>query len=263
MRVHGKGTNCDKLWRVWYGILITGLHTFLVYVGISRYLAFKSQAFDAKFGGDWSQSGMNFTLAMIISALVFLCLFLFTCLTRTSNYANEGTQIGRDTDNLHLLTAFSQHWRSNVPMMSLGGQHHSGSDSHNNNNNALPVNGGLVQRSGYTVCSDDDRGSAIDGEEIIAGPNFDTWSGKSGPNQEVYQPTYPGGKGPRMFSPSGENAGHLSIGRSMWILWHRFQRHFLPYANMLHLASAYCLILPLPIIHAQQIFHRALPIGKR
>ncbi|VDP85165.1 unnamed protein product [Echinostoma caproni] len=263
MKTQTKSTNCDKLWRVWYGILVTVLHIFLVYVGINRYLAFKSQAFDAKFGGDWNQSGMNFTLAMLISALVFLCLFLFTCVTRTTNYANEGTQIGRDTDNLHLLTAVSQPWRNattTLPLMTMG------SGVSNTYSPGVAVNGGLVQRPGFTTASEDDRVSAMGGEDILPGANFDTWSGKSGPNPDVFQPTYPGPNGPRLLSSTPGTVGnpgsmeHLSVTRSTRILWHRLQRHFLPYTNMLHLAAAFCLILPIPIIHAQQIFHRALPI---
>ncbi|CAH8458167.1 unnamed protein product [Heterobilharzia americana] len=182
--VYGNGTNCDKLWRAWNTILITLLHIFLIYVGINRYLTFKTQAFDAKFGGAWDQSCMNFTLAMLITTLTCFCLFLFCSLIRTSNYANEGTQIGRDTNNLHLLNS-TYAWKSGLPMMKL-----TSLTEHQNcvYPNASNINGNVMQtlgRNGYNP-GEDDHASAIGTEDVLPGPNFDTWSGRSGVNQTLF-----------------------------------------------------------------------------
>ncbi|CAL8078528.1 unnamed protein product [Calicophoron daubneyi] len=262
MTGYGKGTNCDKLWRAWYGILTTIFHVFLVYIGITRYTAFKGQAFDAKFGGNWDQSGMNFALAMLISALALFCLFLITNLIRTSNYANEGIQIGRDTDNLHLLSP-NPAWRAAaIPMTCLNT---SSIASNCMYGNALNSTGGMIptlQRSGYPTLagggggSEDDRISAMGGEEPLHNTGaFDTWSARSGVNQELLLPYM--GNSQRNVQP--EHSVHMSIRQSAVLLWHRFQRHFLPYAIILHLITAYCLLLPIPLMHAQQIYHRALP----
>ncbi|CAH8829299.1 unnamed protein product [Trichobilharzia szidati] len=261
--VYGKGTNCDKLWRAWNTILITILHIFLIYVGINRYLAFKSQAFDAKFGGAWDQSCMNFTLAMLITTLTCFSLFLLCSLIRTSNYANEGTQIGRDTNNLHLLNSTCA-WKSGQPMMKL-----TSLTDHQNciYPNATNGNGNVMQtlsRNGYNP-GEDDHASAIGTEDVLPGPNFDTWSGRSGVNQTLYNSYAPNNHNHNNTSTvqrliSNDSVQHLSFKHSLQLLWQRFKRNFLPYSVVLHLIMAYCLFIPIPLMQAQQIYHRALPV---
>ncbi|KAF5402176.1 hypothetical protein PHET_04542 [Paragonimus heterotremus] len=238
MSTYGKGTNCDKLWRAWHGILICALHIFLIYVGIVRYLSFKYEAFDPKFGGDWDQSGLNFTLAMLISAIALFSLFLFVNLTRTVNYANEGVQVGRDTNNLNLLSS-TQSWRPSIPMMTIKG-----------NGFQRPVPQMLSNGE-----SEDDRMSTMGEEDALPGPNFDTWSGRSLPNQDhpyaaVGTARYP------------QSVTETSMRTSLHLLCNRLQRHMLPYSSVLHLTAAFCFILPISIMHAQQISHRALPSGE-
>ncbi|KAA3678869.1 uncharacterized protein DEA37_0000477 [Paragonimus westermani] len=237
MSTYGKGTNCDKLWRAWHGILICALHIFLIYVGIVRYLSFKYEAFDPKFGGDWDQSGLNFTLAMLISAIALFSLFLFVNLTRTVNYANEGVQIGRDTNNLNLLNS-TQSWRPSIPMMTIKG-----------NGFQRPV---PQMPNGE---SEDDRMSTLGEEDALPGPNFDTWSGRSLPNQDHPYTTVGTVRYP-------QSSTQTSIRTSLHLLCNRLQRHMLPYSSVLHLMAAFCFILPISIMQAQQISHRALPSGE-
>ncbi|TGZ64241.1 hypothetical protein CRM22_006478 [Opisthorchis felineus] len=252
MASYGKGTNCDKLWRAWYGILITVLHLFLIYIGVTRYLHYKSQAFDPKYGGTWDQSGLNFTLAMLITSIACFFLFLFSSFIRTSNYANESTQIGRDTNNLHLLTPYPT-WKPAIPLMTL---------PQNGGNGCLYTSGtpqNLMQRTGYNpvgAVPEDDRLSNAGAEDLPPAPQYDTWSGRSAMNHEQFHPhtTFTTLRYMRQDSEK-----RLSIHQSLRLLWHRFQRHFLPYSVVLHLLTAYCLLLPISVVHAQQIFHRALP----
>uniref|UniRef100_A0A095AUL1 Uncharacterized protein n=1 Tax=Schistosoma haematobium TaxID=6185 RepID=A0A095AUL1_SCHHA len=260
--VYGNGTNCDKLWRAWNTILITVLHIFLIYVGINRYLAFKTQAFDAKFGGAWDQSCMNFTLAMLITTLTCFCLFLFCSLVRTTNYANEGTQIGRDTNNLHLLSSTCA-WKSELPMMKLTSmtdhQNCMYPNSTNGNGNMMKT----LSRNGYNP-GDDDHASAIGPDDVLPGPNYDTWSGRSGVNQTLfnsYATNNPNNTSTSQRLISNDNYLHLSFKCSFDLLWQRFKRNFLPYCVVLHLIMAYCLYIPIPLMQSQQIYHRALPVN--
>ncbi|CAH8467951.1 unnamed protein product [Schistosoma haematobium] len=261
--VYGNGTNCDKLWRAWNTILITVLHIFLIYVGINRYLAFKTQAFDAKFGGAWDQSCMNFTLAMLITTLTCFCLFLFCSLVRTTNYANEGTQIGRDTNNLHLLSSTCA-WKSELPMMKLTSmtdhQNCMYPNSTNGNGNMMKT----LSRNGYNP-GDDDHASAIGPDDVLPGPNYDTWSGRSGVNQTLfnsYATNNPNNTSTSQRLISNDNYLHLSFKCSFDLLWQRFKRNFLPYCVVLHLIMAYCLYIPIPLMQSQQIYHRALPVNR-
>ncbi|GAA51037.1 hypothetical protein CLF_105481, partial [Clonorchis sinensis] len=254
MASYGKGTNCDKLWRAWYGILITVLHLFLIYIGVTRYLHYKSQAFDPKYGGTWDQSGLNFTLAMLITSIACFFLFLFSSFIRTSNYANESTQIGRDTNNLHLLTPHPT-WKPAIPLMTL---------PQNGGNGCLYTSGApqnLMQRTGYNsvgAVPEDDHLSNAGADDLPPAPQYDTWSARSAMNQEQFHPHNTFNTLRYMRQDSEKR---LSIHQSLRLLWHRFQRHFLPYSVVLHLLTAYCLLLPISVVHAQQIFHRALPAG--
>lgn len=255
---YGKGANCDKLWRAWYTILICVLHIFLFYVGIKRYTVYKSNAFDAKFGGDWSHAGLNLTLALLICAMTVFMMFLFASFVRTTNYANEGVQIGRDTDNLHLLSSTSQTWRTQMPMTNLGGNTNGGNYLY-----ATPHNGSVMpstlQRGNYQgnhVELEDDRLSAMGGEEMMMqSPGYDTWSPRTVPNQDMLNSC--NNQSRMMIRETSE--GTYSLAKSSKLLWKRFQRHFLPYTSFLHLLGAYCLLLPITVMHSQQIYRRALP----
>lgn len=41
-------------------------------------------------------------------------------------------------------------------------------------------------------------------------------------------------------------------------LWQRFRRHFLPLAGVLHAASAFFLLMPIPVLSAEQIRNEAM-----
>ncbi|CAH8453550.1 unnamed protein product [Heterobilharzia americana] len=106
-------------------------------------------------------------LQIIICRNVNQCFqeFFQSFLIRTSNYANEGTQIGRDTNNLHLLNS-TYAWKSGLPMMKL-----TSLTEHQNcvYPNASNINGNVMQtlgRNGYNP-GEDDHASAIGTEDVL------------------------------------------------------------------------------------------------
>ncbi|CAH8568483.1 unnamed protein product [Dicrocoelium dendriticum] len=260
MGTYRKGTRCDKLWCVWHGILISTLHLFLIYNGITRYLSFKFLAFDPKFGGDWDQTGLNFSLAMLIGAIGSFCLFLFVSVIRTTNYASESVQIGRDMNSINTLS-LGQGWRSAIPLTTLP-------TTFMTNRTYTPgpaVNAGPGQRPHFTPLSgesEDEHASVLAGEETLTtGGIYDTWPRRAGGvNHEALNPYHT----PNMLQCIQDQESHqvhLSIQQSVCLLWEQLQRHFFPYTSVLHLLTAYCLLLPIPLVQAQKIYHGALDIG--
>ncbi|VEL09271.1 unnamed protein product [Protopolystoma xenopodis] len=335
----GASTNCNQLWRAWYPLLASGLHIFLVYVGISRYLTFRAQAFDAKFGGDWDQSVLNLYLGLLVAAMTSFCLFAYTSLVTTPNYSNEGVQLGRDTDNLRLLASLQTLEVDSGPngqtsqspsRLLLPGQPMVGGNSlyASANGVALRPGFGLGLGLGMGLLPGDEHLLGLSGSQaplglhpVMLASGFDSWSGRSasalgvsatgvasgaaglgepvGPVGLAFagfsqrglhplsgQPTpfcppdcdcptsgpslAPNGHGHRRerdrerdtdrgSAPAVEEDG-LVVGCRAGLL--RLVRHFMPISALLHLISAYCLALPIPVMQAQQIFYRALSEGR-
>lgn len=88
----------DKMWRIWYAILVLCLHAFLLYSAFQRYGSFRAKALREH----WDMGPMNFYLGAMITTVFLLPVFLYAAFARTGNYAEDGVQIGRDRDNLRL-----------------------------------------------------------------------------------------------------------------------------------------------------------------
>lgn len=260
MDTYGKGAKCDKLWCVWHGILISILHLFLVYNGVTRYLSFKFLAFDPKFGGHWDQTGLNLSLAMLICAIGSFCLLLFVSVIRTTNYASESIQVGRDLNSINVLS-LGQAWRSAIPLTTLP-------TAFMTNRTYSPgpvVNGGLAHRPHFAAMSsgsDGEHTSALAGEEIMTtGDICDTWPRQNGVNLDTLNRYHASNMPQCIQSQECTHQSHLSIQQSLCILWRQLKKHFFPYTSVLHLLTAYCLLLPMPIFQAQQMHHGASDSG--
>ncbi|PAA67454.1 hypothetical protein BOX15_Mlig020687g1 [Macrostomum lignano] len=99
---NGKGlcrrAKVDRLWRVWYALLILAVHGFLLHASFQRYSAFRSRALREQ----WPMGPMNFHLAGAIAAALMLPLFLYSAFLKTDNFAEDGVQVGRDRDSLRV-----------------------------------------------------------------------------------------------------------------------------------------------------------------
>ncbi|PAA86880.1 hypothetical protein BOX15_Mlig030458g2, partial [Macrostomum lignano] len=147
----------DKMWRIWYAILVLALNAFLLYSAFQRYASFRAKALREQ----WDMSPMNFYLAMMILTVFLLPFFLYAALAKTANYAEDGVQIGRDRDCLRVAIA-------------------------------------------------------------------ETSSG------------------------AGAQA---TVGTCM----SRLRRHFMPYTCLLHVLTAFCLLIPMPVLEAAEIHHAKRP----
>lgn len=240
-----RAINCDNLWRPWYIIFVTCLQIFMLYSGIARYIAFKEHFFDPKYGGNWNPAGMNFYLAMLIIATFFVCLFFYSSLVRGSNLAGEGVALGQE---LVLYHPGLFHW----PQQSQSQQDGS-------NAGLYATANGVLERGNLSA------GLGAVGEEEGV-PPFDTWSARSAAHVPPSDfATYPGL--PTMFrsmvSTGGTNVtGEKERWLSLYALWRRFQRRFIPTSSLMHIISAHAFLLPLPVLEAQLIFHHVIPLGE-
>ncbi|VDL92845.1 unnamed protein product [Schistocephalus solidus] len=273
-----RSTNCHALWRPWYVLLTSALEVFLIYSGIERYVAFKAQAFDPKYGGHWQHSGMNFALAMLICALFHFCLFVCTSVWRTTNLANEGAQIHRNP--IYSLAV----WPSEIPRGAMdvagigggvsigagGGGGGSGFGGFYSTMNGL-VNGknslGMMARAGTPEDEHLAGGSgAMGAGHMPLGATFDTWSARSAVPPSEFANPYMSHAFRSTITGTLATVSYkcrLSWWRRCWgnlqTGWTRTVRNFVPISSFVHLISAYALYLCLPILQAQLIYHRALP----
>ncbi|KAL5967488.1 Protein tincar [Taenia solium] len=237
-----RAINCDNLWRPWYIIFVTCLQIFMLYSGIARYISFKEHFFDPKYGGNWNSAGMNFYLAMLIIATFFVCLFLYSSLVRGSNLAGEGVALGQE---LVLYHPGPFHWPQQTQSQQEG-----------SNAGLYATANGVLERGNLSA------GLGVVGEEEGV-PPFDTWSARSAAHVPPSDfATYPGL--PTMFrsmvSTGGTNVtGEKERWLSLYALWRRFQRRFIPTSSLMHIISAHAFLLPLPVLEAQLIFHHVIP----
>ncbi|KAL5109246.1 hypothetical protein TcWFU_007763 [Taenia crassiceps] len=237
-----RAINCDNLWRPWYIIFVTCLQIFMLCSGIARYINFKEHFFDPKYGGNWNAAGMNFYLAMLIIATFFVCLFLYSSLVRGSNLAGEGVALGQE---LVLYHPGPFHWPQQTQSQQEG-----------SNAGLYATANGVLERGNLSA------GLGAVGEEEGV-PPFDTWSARSAAHVPPSDfATYPGL--PTMFrsivSTGGTNVtGEKERWLSLYTLWRRFQRRFIPTSSLMHIISAHAFLLPLPVLEAQLIFHHVLP----
>ncbi|KAM3173760.1 hypothetical protein ACTXT7_011939 [Hymenolepis weldensis] len=243
-----KTVNCDNLWRPWYIILVTCLQAYILYSGIARYIAFKADYFDPKYGGNWNPEALNFYLAMLIIASFFVCLFLYTSLTRGSNLAGEGVTLGQE------ILACSPHPSRNYPWQT---QQAPLSQQEGSNAGLYATANGVLGRGNLSA------GLGTVGEEDGL-PQFDTWSARSAlhlpPSDFVGYPVIPS-----MFRSMMSTGGTIVTGANeggwslLGVLWRRFKHRFIPASSLMHIISAYAFFLALPILEAQRIDHHVLP----
>ena len=82
----------NSLWSVVYCLLVLAVHSFVTYLGVSKYRRLNK---DELWGGD-TPSELRAYIALIVLAILFLPLFVFTSLLKIGNNANDGTKLGRD-----------------------------------------------------------------------------------------------------------------------------------------------------------------------
>ncbi|VDO06978.1 unnamed protein product [Rodentolepis nana] len=242
-----KVVNCDNLWRPWYIILVTCLQAYILYSGIARYIAFKEDYYDPKYGGNWNSDALNFYLSMLIIGSFFACLFLYTSITRGSNLAGEGMTLGQG-----MPVCFSQ------PPRNYPWQAHQAPLSQQEGSNAglYATANGVLGRGNLSA------GLGPAGEEDGL-PQFDTWSARSAlhlpPTDFFGYPIIPS-----MFRSVMSTGGTIATGAKEggWTLlgnlWRHFKRQFIPTSSLMHIISAYAFFLALPVLEAQRINHHVL-----
>lgn len=261
--------NCDSLWRPWYIILVTCLQVFILYTGITRYLAFKEHFFNPKYGGNWNAEVMNFYLAMLITAGFFDCLAIYATFATTGQGDQEAEEVRDAGASLGQRLVFTPPPWVMLPQASQADGSSAGlyATAYGRGGN---LSAGLV--GGAAV------GGGVVGvdEECLGGvPPFDTWSARSASQQRPpsdFPASYPTMAPPAaamyrsVISNNGviDGGGHKKRGLPAALLgvWRRFKRRFIPVANLMHILSAYAFFVALPILDAQKIHHYALPAGK-
>jgi len=92
--------NCDRLWKLWYSILVIFTQIILIIFAISNYITYKSQAFDPRYGNSWSMIPLNFQLGSIILSISLLVWLIYSCMFKVGHIANDGTELGLDSDSI-------------------------------------------------------------------------------------------------------------------------------------------------------------------
>lgn len=248
-----KAVNCDNLWRPWYIILVTCLHAYMLYSGIVRYLAFKSDYFNPKYGGNWNPEALNLYLSMLIIGSFFICLFLYTSLTRGSNLAGEGVTLGQGM----FVSSPVVPGGGNYPWQT---QQAPPSQQEGSNAGLYATANGVLGRGNLSA------GLGPVGEEDGL-PQFDTWSARSALQMPASDfAGYP--FLPSMFRSMMSTGGTIVTGEkeggwsSLGVLWRRFKRRFIPTSSLMHIISAYAFFIALPVLEAQRINHHVLPQGE-
>lgn len=244
---------CDSLWRPWYILSVICLQMYLIYAGIVRYLAFKEQAFDEKYGRNWNLMPMNLSLVMLIIAVIFFLLFLYTSLTRPVTLASEDKSVSHEP----AYTQFA--W---IPQDRVTGLDGSGTSG-----NLYATANGVLGRG--------DLGEALVGDEVgggipMSGIPYDTWSARSAPLLSecgvgsVYPPIPPSFRNVRPAPLVSSDALGLKIGLNSGLsaVWRFLTTNCIPASSFLHLLTAYALFLSIIPLQSQQILHYALPSGK-
>ncbi|CAH8494595.1 unnamed protein product [Dicrocoelium dendriticum] len=113
----GLGSNCGSLHAAWAAFFTAFSTLWLVINAVSRYCAFKSQAYDPRFGSQWDETvTLNTQLIAIIIALALLPVMFYSAISRTGHLANDSILLGRDIVHLQkrlfACAYFRQLWKS-------------------------------------------------------------------------------------------------------------------------------------------------------
>ncbi|KAL7062394.1 hypothetical protein AAHC03_0905 [Spirometra sp. Aus1] len=98
----------DQLWKLWYTVFLFTSNCWLVWLAIRRYLEFKSQAYNPRFGEEWNyEFPLNFQIVCLVVVIGLFPLLIYSAVARVGHAANDCITLGKDCVHLHGLLARS------------------------------------------------------------------------------------------------------------------------------------------------------------
>ncbi|VDK81024.1 unnamed protein product [Dibothriocephalus latus] len=98
----------DQLWKLWYAFFLFSSTCCLVWLGIRRYVEFKAQAYNPRFGEGWNyEFPLNFQIVCLVLVVGLFPLLIYAAFARVGHAANDCITLGKDCVHLHTLLAQS------------------------------------------------------------------------------------------------------------------------------------------------------------
>ncbi|CAL8078927.1 unnamed protein product [Calicophoron daubneyi] len=84
--------NCDSMLKIWRGIVVVCLHSYVLYTSIHKYITLKDSTVSGRYGKNWDPKILNVYLGCIITSSFAIVLELYCILQKTGHPANDGLQ---------------------------------------------------------------------------------------------------------------------------------------------------------------------------